>query len=88
MNIKEYIQLAKKVLNEDAGSEGMMYQIAAKSGLKALETDIVKVYDLKSENGVTTANVSFAYPHDYGFALDTLKNLFENLDLVSLSLIY
>lgn len=88
MNIPEYIKLAKKVLNEDAGSEGMQYKLQAKSGLKALQTDLMTIDEVKSENGVTTARVSFTYPQDYGFALNTIKENLENIDIVSLSLVF
>lgn len=88
MNIPEYIQLAKKVLNEDAGSEGMVYLVEAKSGLKAVENDIVKVTDVKTDNGVTSAKANFAFPQDYGFALNTIKELLEGIDIIALKLVY
>ena len=88
MNIPEYIAKAKKVLKEDAGSEGMQYIVEAKSGLKALDNEVLKIEEVKSENGVTTGKVIFTYPHDYGFALSTLKEHLEGLDLVALKLVY
>ena len=88
MNIPEYIKLAKKVLNEDAGSEGLVYMVEAKSGLNAIENDLVKIDEVKTENGVTSAKASFVYPHDYGFALQVIKELLENIDITSLSLVY
>lgn len=88
MNVPEYIKLAKKILNEDAGSEGMVYQVEAKSGLKAIEDKLVKIDEVKTENGVTVAKATFTYPQDYGFALQTIKNLLEGIDIVALKLVY
>lgn len=88
MNIPEYIAKAKQVLKEDAGSEGMQYIVEAKSGLKAIDNEILKIEEVKTENGITSGKITFGYPHDYGFALTTLKEHLENLDLVALRLVY
>ena len=88
MNVPEYLKLAKKVLNEDAGSEGLVYQVSARSGLKAIDNDMLKINEIKSEDGISTAVVEFAYPQDYGFALSTIKENLEGIEIVSLSLIY
>ena len=88
MNVPEFIKLAKQILNEDAGSEGMVYKVCAKSGLSALENEVLKIDEVKSENGATVAKVTFSYPHDYGFALNAIKENLENIDVISLSLVY
>ena len=49
MNVPEYIKLAKRILKEDAGSEGMVYEVAAKSGLKAIEHDLFKIEEDKHD---------------------------------------
>lgn len=88
MNVPEYIKLAKKVLNEDAGSEGMQYIVEAKSGLAALENETLIIDEVKQENGLTSARVRFTFPHDYGFALNKIKENLENIDITSLKLVY
>ena len=88
MNVPEYLKLAKKVLNEDAGSEGLVYTISAKSGLKAIDNDMLKINEIKTENGIATATVEFSYPQDYGLALATIKEHLEGIDIISLSLVY
>lgn len=88
MNIPEYVKLAKKVLNEDAGSEGMMYQVKAKSGLKSVDTGVIKIADVKTEEGVSVGNASFAYPHDYGFALNAIKEALPDIEIIALNLVY
>lgn len=88
MNVPEYIKLAKRILNEDAGSEGMVYEVEAKSGLKAIENEIVAIDEVKSQNGITVARAQFAYPHDYGFALNAIKQLLEGIEITALKLVY
>ena len=88
MNIKEYLKLAKKVLKEDAGSEGLQYLVEAKSGLTKLENEVLTIDEVKEANGLTSARVTFAYPHDYGFALNAIKENLENIEITSLSLVY
>ena len=88
MNVPEYIKLAKAILKEDAGSEGMVYEIAAKSGLKAIEHDLFKIEEIKTENGISKAKATFVYPQDYGFALNTIKEALEDIQIISLSLVY
>lgn len=88
MNIPEYVKLAKRVLNEDAGSEGLVYLVEAKSGLKAIENELVKIDEVATSNGITSAKASFVYPHDYGFALQTIKELLEGIDITALKLVY
>ena len=88
MNVPEYIKLAKKVLKEDAGSEGMVYLVEAKNGLKAVETELVKFDEVKTENGRTTAKATFTYPQDYGFALNTIREALNGVEIVAMSLVY
>lgn len=88
MNIVEFIKAAKATLNEDAGSEGMTYVVEAKSGLKAMETEIFKIDEVKSENGISSAKVTFVYPHDYGSALEAIKNALENIEITALKLVF
>lgn len=88
MNIPEFVKLAKKVLNEDAGSEGMEYQIEAKSGLEAFENEVVKIVDVNTKDGVTTAKVLFSYPQDYGFAINTIKNVLPKIEIITFKLVY
>lgn len=88
MNVPEFVKLARKVLNEDAGSEGMVYKVHASTGLRAIENETFKIDEVANENGVTTGKVTFAYPHDYGFALNTIKENLEGINIVGLTLIY
>ena len=88
MNIPEYIKLAKHALNEDAGSEGLVYMVEAKSGLKGIETELIKIEEVKSENGIASGKVSFTFPHDYGFALSAIKEALEGIDITALKLVY
>lgn len=88
MNIPEYLQAARKVLNEDAGTEGMVYVVEAKAGLKQIDNDRVVIDNVKSENGIASADVKFAYPHDYGFALNAIKDLLPEIEIVALKLVY
>lgn len=69
MNLKEYIEKARAVLNinEDAGSEGSCYLLKYKGTLKE--------EGFKAEKTEEGTKITFDYPHDYGFALQTLKDL-------------
>ena len=88
MNIPQYVKLARKILNEAAGSEGMQYLVEAKAGLKAFQNELLTIDEVRSINGITTARARFAYPHDYGFALNTIKENLNDIDIISLSLVY
>lgn len=88
MNIQEYINYAKRVLNEDAGSEGMVYQVKAKSGLNEIANDVLVIEKIETENGEMTAEVKFAYPHDYGFAVSAIKNALTDIEIISVTLVY
>lgn len=83
MNLKEYIARAKRILKEDAGSEGLCYLLKFKGTLP--EADFV-VEDKQTEDGVQVAKIKFAYPKDCGFALQALKDL--GIEIVGLELLY
>ena len=88
INIQDFLKEARRVLNEDAGSEGLTYTVKASAGLKALDNDELVIEDVHQEDGETVATVKFRYPHDYGFALMTLKQQLEDLNITSLALVY
>ena len=88
MNIPDYIKLAKRVLHEDAGSEGMMYKLVAKTSIRPVETDLFTITEVEKEDDMNTAIVRFTYPRDYGYALNTIREAFEDIDITSLSLVY
>lgn len=85
MNFSEFIEKARpilkdvKPLKEDAGSEGLSYRVKfngtlPEEGLKIKET----------KDGFTT--IEFDYPHDFGFAMQALKDL--GVEVVSLELLF
>ena len=88
MNIKEYINYAKKVLNEDAGSEGMQYTVKVKSGLKALETNVLTIDEIKDTNEGQTGRVQFSYPHDWGYAHKVLQENLPDVEILGLELVF
>lgn len=80
MHLKEYIARAKAILNinEDAGSEGLCYLLKYTGTLKE---EGLKIEETTEEG----TKIRFDYPHDYGFALQTLKDLgveVEKLELL------
>lgn len=83
MLIREFIEKAKRVLKEDAGSEGFSYKLKYKGSLKE-EGFIVE--EKSTEDGEACAKIKFDYPRDYGFALQTLKDL--GIEVVSLELLF
>jgi hypothetical protein len=91
MSVREFRIMAKKLLesmNEDAGSEGMKYIVEAKSGLKAVVTKVMEIDEVKSANGITSATVTFTYPHDYGTALEAIKNEMKDINITALKLVF
>lgn len=88
MNISQFITNARKVLNEDAGSEGFLYKITSKNAIKEVKTEEYEITESKKDGDVYTAQVAFTYPHDYGFAIQTLKEAVEGLDIQGMQLIY
>lgn len=83
MDLKEYIAKAKRILREDAGSEGLCYLLKFKGSLK--EEGFV-VEEKETQDGVQCAKIRFAMPRDYGFALQTLKDL--DVDVIGLELLF
>ena len=88
MNLSDFIARCKKILNEDAGSEGMVFTLRSASPVKAVETDTVKISDVRKENGETIARVEFTFPRDCGFAANTLKAIYGDIEINSLELVY
>lgn len=88
MRLSDFIKRAERILNEDAGSEGLVYILTTTSTLKAIETDAVTISDVHKENGETVARVEFSFPRDCGFALNTLKAIYGDIEIVSLNLVY
>lgn len=83
MDLKEYIAKAKRVLREDAGSEGLCYLLKFKGSLKE---EGFKVEEKSIEDGVKCAKIRFDFPRDYGFALQTLKDL--DVEVIGLELLF
>lgn len=88
MNIADFIAKAKKILNEGAGSEGFVYILRCGKPVSAVDNDTVKVSDIKTENGTTTARIEFKINRDYGYALNSLKAVLGDVDVKSLELVY
>ena len=82
MDLKEYIEKAKRVLREDAGSEGLCYGLKYKGTLP--EYACFTVEDKKTEDGVQCAKIRFPYPKDYGFAAQVLKE--HGIEVIGLEL--
>lgn len=80
MNFADFIKKAKITLREDAGSEGYSYKLKFKGNLP--ECDCFKVEKKEADE----ATIIFAYPRDYGFALQTLKDC--GIEIVGLELLY
>lgn len=79
MNLKEYIAKAKRILKEDAGSEGTCFLVKHEGELKE---DGFKVEE-KTDKGT---KIRFDYPHDYGFALQVLKD--QGINVTGLELLF
>ena len=79
INFSEFCEKARVLLKEDAGSEGLSY-IVKYTG--TLPEEGFKVED--KSNG--QAKITFDYPHDYGFALQTLKDL--GVNVIGLELLF
>lgn len=89
MNIQELIELGKPVLakiNEDAGSEGLKYKAYFSGPVSVTENEEFRIMNTGKQDSYTIAEVEFAYPHDCGLAMTTLKRLYENVE--KLELIY
>jgi len=75
----EFLERAKMILKEDAGSEGMCYLLKYKGALKEEGFKVEEKEDGK-------AKIVFDMPRDYGFALQTLKDL--GIEVIGLELLY
>lgn len=88
MNIEDFIGKAKRILKEDAGSEGMVYKLTTKNSVTAIKNDILTIDDVHKDNGNTVCRITFTYPRDYGFAMNTLKAHLGDIDVARLELLY
>lgn len=83
MNLEEYLKKAKRILKEDAGSEGLCYRVYYTGELK--EGDFT-IEDTKTTVDNKISIIKFNYPKDYGFALQYLKDLGN--ELIKLELLF
>lgn len=88
MDIKEYIQRAKTVINEDSGSEGMKYIVTFAESVDETDNDIFKLSEKTQVDGGYQYVLEFAFPHDYGFATNTLKAELNDPTIVNMQLVY
>lgn len=88
MRLDEFIAKAKNTLgrslNEHAGSEGLAYILETDKALSIVDNHILAL-EKREDNKYT---VKFKYPHDCGFALNTIKAMFGDIEIVSLQLLY
>jgi GTP cyclohydrolase II len=83
MNLQDYIAKAKRILREDAGSEGFLYLLKYKGELKE-EGFVVEEKTTDKED--KCAKIRFEYPRDCGLAAQELKDL--GIEVVSLEILY
>ena len=88
MNIADFIERAKRILNEGEGASGFVYILTTANNISALDNDILKISEITHEDGNTKARVEFKVNRDYGFALNSLKAVLGDVDIKSLELIY
>lgn len=80
MKLNELLEKAHQLgLNEDAGSEGFSYKLKYEGELKEEGFKVEK----KEDDYVI---IRFDYPHDYGFALNKLKDL--GIKVIGLELLF
>lgn len=79
MNLHDYIAKAKRILKEDAGSEGFCYLLKYNGELKEGPFTVEE----KTEEG---AKIRFDYPRDCGLAAQELKDL--GIDVINLQLLF
>lgn len=88
MRLDEFIAKAKNILgrslNEHSGSEGLAYILETTKPLAIVDNHILAI-EKRDDNKYT---VNFKYPHDCGFALNTIKAVFGDIEIVSLQLLY
>lgn len=80
MNYPEFIEKAKKILKEDAGSEGLSYLVEYKGTLPESEDFTIE----NKEEG--KAKITFNYPKDFGLALQCLKD--QGVEVIKLELLF
>lgn len=83
MNFSEFLEKARPILQnvklkEHAGSEGLCYKLKYTGNLPEEGLVIEKLEDGE-------VKITFDYPRDYGFALQTLKDL--GVEVISLELL-
>lgn len=88
MNIADFIERAKRILNETDGSEGFVYILRTANNISALDNDILKISEITHEDGETKARVEFKVNRDYGYALNSLKAVLGDIEIKSLELVY
>ena len=71
-------------INEDAGSEGLKYKAYFSGPVSVTENEEFKIMNTGKQDSYTIAEVEFAYPHDCGLAMTTLKRLYENVEKLEL----
>lgn len=88
MNLADLIAKGKRILLEHAGSEGFVYILKTSNTLSPVDNNILKLTDIKTEDGITIARLEFKVNRDYGFALNSLKAVLGDIDVKSLELVY
>lgn len=88
MNIADFIEKAKRILNEGEGASGFVYILRTGNSISALDNDILKISEIEHEDGITKARIEFKFNRDYGFALNSLKAVLGDIDVKSLELVY
>ncbi len=95
MKLSEYILKAQKVLVDDiellqehAGSEGLSYILKTPKELTLISNNILTLSDLRKEDELNVVRINFSYPRDYGFALNSIKAVFGELEIASLELLF
>lgn len=88
MKISDFINKAKKILNEGAGSEGMVYKLTTPKKVKPVSNDVLVVSDIQKIDDGYEARVEFTFPRDYGFALNSIKAVFGDMEINALELLY
>ena len=87
MRLEDFIGKAKRNLNEHAGSEGFVYTLICDKAISGIDVDGIKVTDIKTVNGKTTARVEFKDPKEPGRAEAYIKAKYGDLNF-KLDLVY
>ena len=88
MNVVDFIERAKRIINEAEGASGFVYILRTANNISALDNDILKISEITHEDGVCKARVEFKVNRDYGYALNSLKAVLGDIDIKSLELVY